>query len=92
MVILSPRDCGILNSRPKTEIFRAGISSSSDIIVNPTCLAARRPLLYQSRGALSVPQPFNRYMRALNGDCEKRLRENPGKCEMRLCKAEKGLL
>lgn len=96
MAILSPRDRGMVNCRPKTEIFRAGARfSSAAVIVNGW------PVLGLDNVILRKPRPPFRFraivktanMRAGKAYCEKPLREKVSeKCEMLLCKAETGLL
>ena len=100
IVILRPRDCGMVNSRPKIEIFRAGIRFSSAAVIANGCLCNRlsgrsKMPVYESRdrrfGSAPVAKTAN--MRAGAADCEKRLSEKVSeKYEMLLCKAERCLL
>lgn len=96
IAILSPRDCGMVNSRPNTEIFRAGIRFSSAAVIENGCpVCASTIPVYESRdhhfGSTPIAKTAN--MRAAAADCEKRLSEKVSeKYEMLLCKAEKGLL
>ncbi|BCG87838.1 hypothetical protein MesoLj113c_39480 [Mesorhizobium sp. 113-3-9] len=96
IVILRPRDCGMVNSRPKIEIFRAGIRFSSAAVIANGCPSGGSIMsVYESRdrpiGSAPVAKTAN--MRAGIADCEKPPREKVSeKYEMLLCKAERGLL
>jgi hypothetical protein len=86
----------MVNSRPKTEIFRAGIRFSSDAVIANGCPSGGSIMsFYESRdrrfGSAPVAKTAN--MRADAADCEKPPHEKVSeKCEMLLCKAERGLL
>lgn len=96
IAILRPRDRGMVNSRPKTEIFRAGIRSSSAAVIANGCPSGGSTIsVCEGRdhrfGSAPVAKTAN--MRAEATDCEKQPREKVSeKCEMLLCKAERGLL
>lgn len=96
IVILRPRDCGMVNSRPKIEIFRAGIRFSSAAVIAYGYPYGRSKIpVYESRdrrfGSAPIAKTAN--MRVDPVDCEKRLGEKVSeKCEMVLCKAERCLL
>jgi len=73
-VILRPRDCGMVNSRPKIEIFRAGIRFSSAAVIANGCPSGRsKKPVYESRdrrfGSAPIAKTAN--MRADAADCEK---------------------
>jgi hypothetical protein len=86
----------MVNSRPKIEIFRAGIRFSSAAVIANGCLCGRSKIsFYESRdrpfGSAPIAKTAN--MRADAADCEKRLSEKVSeKSEMLLCKAERCLL
>ncbi|BAB48559.1 msr1111 [Mesorhizobium japonicum MAFF 303099] len=96
IVILRPRDCGMVNSRPKIEIFRAGIRFSSAAVIANGCPSGRsKKPVYESRdrpfGSAPIAKTAN--MRTAASDCEKPPREKVSeKSEMLLCKAERCLL
>jgi len=78
IVILRPRDCGMVNSRPNTEILRAGIRFSSAAVI-----AKGGPSSDFENACLRKPRPSFRfrarrqdgYMRTGTADCEKAPRE-----------------
>jgi hypothetical protein len=86
----------MLNSRPKTEIFLAGalLSSAAAIAIDCPSGCSTMPV-YERRDRHfgSAPAAKTANMRSDLADCEKGLHEKVSeKCEMLLCKAEKGLL
>jgi hypothetical protein len=86
----------MVNSRPKIEIFRAGIRFSSVAVIANGYPSGRSKMpVYESRdrrfGSAPIAKMAN--MRADAADCEKRLSEKVSeKYEMLLCKAERCLL
>jgi len=90
----------MVNSRPKIEIFRAGIRFSPAAVIANGCLYSRlsrgsKMPVYESRnhpfGSAPVAKTANMMTEAT--DCEKRLSEKVSeKSEMLLCKAERCLL